>query len=484
MSIINLDQELSNYNESSTTVLSSRSAGSAIDARLADFKINDSGNARRLVERYGNDLRYCSSQQSWMVWDGEIWQTDGAAQAMKRAKSTVSAIDLEADSIAIDTDDGGKDRNLKRRQKLLDWGIASGMSRGLSAMLTVAETEDEIEVTADQLDANPILQTFLNGTLNLQTGTLMQHRREDMTTKMTRITYDPDAVCPIWDAFLVRILPDAEVRGYVQRMAGYMLTGLTGEQCLFFLFGGGDNGKTTFVNMLEKLTGDYFGKTRAETIMQKRENEASNDIAALVGKRLVSVAEIGAGQRLNESLIKDVTGDDLITARFLHKEFFTYRPQFKILMFGNHMPDIKGTDKGIWRRLKLINFDQTISSKEKDTDLGKKLQAELSGILNWALQGCYDWFENGLQEPGVITDAINGYKFEMDPIAQWMDDNCRQGTGYTVQSSILYTNYSMWCKDQGLSYVQSNMALSKKLLEKGFKKMKSAGVMIWSGISV
>ena len=384
------------------TVPATVTTEAALNAELVGLPTTDLGNAERLVKQFGVDMRFCHSFGKWLIWDGKHWKIDTNGAAIRMAKQTVRLIHAEIATIAVM--DGDTDKTVV--SALTKHANRSESRDKLMAMLKLAESEPEVSITNDTLDTDEWLLNVANGTLDLRTGTLRAHNRTDLITKITPINYAPTP-CPLWMKFLERVIPDEAMRDYVQRACGYTLTGRISEQCVFFLYGGGKNGKSVFTGVLEHLLADYWGKTRAETLMQKRDQGGiPNDVAALRGLRLCTVSEINNGQRLNEALIKDLTGGDTLSARFLHQEFFNFKPAFKLWLYGNHKPEVKGTDEGIWRRMRLIPFTVTITEEEKDTELPEKLRGELSGILAWAVRGCMEWQRVGLAEPEAVCTPL------------------------------------------------------------------------------
>lgn len=453
-----------------------------LDFRCAQYLMDDIGNAERFVARYGDRVRYCHDWGCWLVWTTEVWARDTDGQIMRWARDTVRAILREAASLPVVLDAQGKDSNQAARDALARHASTSATHRRLSAMTTLASANEGVAILAAQLDPSRWLFNTLNGTLDLRTGRLAPHRREDLLTKQAPVAFDTDATCPVWESFLARVLPDAEVRAYVQRIAGYTLTAETREQCLFFLFGGGRNGKSTFMETVIGMVGPYSAKTRSETLMVKRGSGVPNDVAALCGARLVSVAEIGEGQRLDEALVKDLVGQDTMQARFLFKEFFSFVPSHKLWLYGNHKPAIRGTDMGIWRRIKLIPFEVTIPDADVDSELPVKLRAELPGILNWALVGCQKWQVEGLGEPEAVKQAVREYRSEMDTLSQFLQECCTVGSRYEVKRSDLYAAYKTWCQETG-EYQVTSTKFALRLKERGIKDRKY-GTYLWCGIGL
>lgn len=352
----------------------------------ANFHTTDLGNAQRLVAHHGEDIRYCPDFKKWLIWDGLRWCFDEDGAVMRRAKDTVRSIYAETANETNDT----------RRAALAKHAVASESAGRLAAMVELAKSEAELVARSSEFDADPMLLGVGNGTVNLLTGGLWEPRREDYITKQAMTHYDPAAQCPLWLSFLNRIMGgDTEMIGFLQRAMGYALTGSAKEQCLFLLYGVGANGKSTFLNVIGELAGDYGANTPAESLMVQQNSGVRNDIARLRGVRFVTAIETEDGQRLAESLVKSLTGGDTISARFLYGEFFDFTPQFKLFLAANHKPVIKGDDYAIWRRVRLVPFEVTVPEGEQDRDLPEKLRAELPGILNWAIEGCHEWIAQG-----------------------------------------------------------------------------------------
>jgi putative DNA primase/helicase len=354
--------------------------------------LTDRGNALRLIKAYGQDLHYIYRWKKWLVWDGSRWAVDEGNLVEARAKQVIVGLYAEAQatiarvSKELETGNLGEDEQKKRAKEIdiatarLKWALKSESADRLAGMLRHARSERGIAITPEQLDGNPWILNCRNGTIDLKTGKLYKHRREDLCTKRIDVRYDPDAKCPQWNAFLWRIMggpkPDEEgsdeglneraeraqrLINYLQRSTGYSLTGVIREQILQFMYGKGDNGKTTFSETLAALMGDYFQKAPQELLMRKarqQSNGPSPEIARLCGVRLVIAAEIDEKHRLNEAQVKDLTGDDTLTTRGLYEDYFEFKPTHKIWMYGNHKPVIVGTDDAIWKRPKLIPFTE------------------------------------------------------------------------------------------------------------------------------
>jgi putative DNA primase/helicase len=329
-----------------------------------------------------------------------------------------------------------------------------------------------------------LLLNVENGTLNLRTGELEKHKKEDYITRLAQVTYDPKATAPTWDRFLNEIMQEnAALVEFLRRGIGYAATGSTEEQCLFILYGTGANGKSTFLNTLKALLGDYSQQTPTDSLLVKRDGAIPNDLARLKGARLVTAIEAEDGKRLAESLVKQLTGGDTITARFLRQEFFEFEPTFKIFLATNHRPVIKGTDNAIWRRIRLIPFDVTFPEDQQDRHLSKKLMEELPGILNWVIHGCLDWREMGLDIPDKVLEATQGYREDMDVLGGFIGECCETGVRFTSRAKELYKRYEQWCADNG-ERPASNKKFGQSLIERGFEKDRSKHGIIYYGIQL
>jgi putative DNA primase/helicase len=482
--------------------------------------LTDRGNALRLVNADGRDLHYIYRWKKWLVWDGRRWVIDEGQMVEQRAKRVITELYREAKAIIDELSqlaepdaDMSEEAYKIRQHKLavatntLKWALKSESAERLSGMLKHARSERGIAITPDQLDANPWLLNCANGTINLRTGTLQPHRREDLCTKQLTIAYHPGDACPYWQRFLWRIMggpaPDEEgseeallerydraqrLITFLQRAVGYSLTGVIRQQVLFFMYGGGDNGKSTFSETLAALMGEYYQKAPKELLMQ-RDRQAiggpSPEIARLFGVRLVIASEVGEHHRLNEAQVKDLTGDDTLTARGLYEAFFDFRPTHKLWMYGNHKPSIQGTDDAIWKRPKLIPFAVKIPPSEQIPDFREEhLLPELPGILAWAVQGCRDWQKDGLRVPDEVEIATASYRKEMDALAAFLEEHCLMGADYTVKGSMLYAKYSEW-GDSGREVVLRRRKFYDQLRERGCESFSGNGnAVTWRGVGL
>jgi putative DNA primase/helicase len=441
------------------------------------FTQTDDGNAERLSRRHGQQLRYCY-EKGWLVWTGTHWAVDRRGELQRLAVETIKVI-LAEELPNIDS--------LEESKNLWSWAKSSLNNTRIRSMISCAEAKDPIPAVLEDFDRDPLKLNLLNGTLDLKTTLFGDHNREDLITKVARVHYDPEAQCPMWLAFLDRVLNrDGDLIQYVQKAVGYSLTGSTDEECVFILYGVGANGKSTFVETIAAMLGDYAMQTPTETLMMRRSDAPTNDLARLQGARFVSAAETEEDRRLAESKVKAMTGGDTVTARFLFKEFFDFRPEFKIYLSCNHRPLVRGTDDAIWRRLRLIPFLVQIPPLERDPSLKGprgKLQTELSGILNWALEGCKLWQKDGLISPHAVREATGGYRSDMDVLGSYIADRCLEGDSFTARTGLLYADYTSWCEESG-EQPWSQKALGQKLGERGFEPGKDNKGRLWRGIGL
>lgn len=447
-----------------------------------EHRPTDVGNAERLVERFGADVRWCGAMpgDGLLVWDGRRWAADTRRKVDGLARAVAAELHDEAMRLGERADEAARqagDKPTPAQKDQLDavrseartwlaWARQSEMAPRLEAMVRVARSE--VAVSHAELDADAWRLNTWGGIVDLRTGQVERHSREQLCTRVAGAAVGGE--CPTWLAFLRRIMGgDEAMVEYLQRIVGYCLTGSTREQCMFILYGNGSNGKSTFLDTLRTVLGDYAVHARAETFMRERRGGGiPNDVAALRGARLVTSSEPEQGEALDESLVKEMTGDAALTARFMRSEFFTFEPTFKVLLATNHRPVIRGTDNGIWRRLRLVPFTQLIEDHEKDRELGRKLEAERDGILAWALAGCMEWQRRGtLDAPASVVDATGDYRADMDILSEFMAEKCVTGPSFMVGNTELYEAFATWAARNG-ERARSHRWLSRALIDRGF----------------
>jgi putative DNA primase/helicase len=439
------------------------------------FNCTDLGNAKRLVAQHGDKIRYPFAWKKWLVWDGKTWSIDNNGQILRLAKDTVKRIYEEAGLFSDES----------QRKAVAKWAVSSESEHRINAMISLAESEPGVPISPNELDTNPYLLNCRNGTIDLRTGKLLQHDPKDFITKIIPVEYHPEATCPKWIEFLETIFDwNYDLIPFTQRAVGYSLTGDTSEQCLFLLHGLGANGKSTFIDVVSMLLGDYSQGADFETFLIHKNETIRNDLARMTGRRFISAIESEGERRLAEVLIKQLTGGDTITARFLFGEYFDFKPTFKIWLAANHKPNIKGTDYAIWRRIKLIPFNITIPEDKRipKSKLMEMFSKELPGILTWAVQGCLEWQKSGLQTPEEVKSATNNYREEMDSIGAFLGECCILTPEVRSKASDLYGVYKKWCETGG-EYTLSQRGFGLRLTERGLERVKSSG-NYWKAIGL
>jgi len=431
--------------------------------------LTDLGNAECFARDHAHGLRYVPGV-GWLGWDGRRWLRDEDGASERAAKVTARSRRREGDELETD-----------EAQKVYKWATASEAAPRLRNMVSLAESEESLIARVEQLDADPMLFNAQNGAVDLRTGELRSHRREDMHTKLAPVAFDPEARCPTFGRVLAEVVPDEEVRSYLQRAVGYSLTGDTREQCLFILEGSGANGKSVFLETASTLLGDYAVHTDPSTFMDGRGRGVRSDLARLCGARLVVGAEIERGARFAEVLLKQMTGGDKIVASYLYKNEFEFRPSFKVWLGANALPEILGTDHAVWRRVRRVPFPVKIERPDKT--LPGKLRKELPGILNWAVAGCLAWQRDGLGVPEAIRTATQEYRYSQDSVRLFLQEECRLDDEARVNPTALRGAYEAFCKRRGLHAVDPR-AFVVSLEGHGLSRHKSGSSRSWRGIAV
>lgn len=447
----------------------------------------DMWNAQRLVMEHGGNFRWCKSLGSWLVWDGARWVTDDTYGIMRYAKLTTRFMLAEAAKAPTD----------ERMKALGKHALKSQSESRLNAMINLAKSEPGIAAVPEAFDADPWLLNVRNGTVDLRTGKCRDHRHEDLLTKIAPVVYDQHATCPTFLRFLRDIMKGRdELVDFMQHAIGYTLVGTTREQVMLILHGGGANGKSTLIETLIALLGDYARSMPSDALMVKRGDDGpKNEIARLRGVRLAAAVESDEGRRFSEAFVKQITGSDTVTVRHLYNDFFDMRPEFTVWLSTNHKPQIKNTDHGIWRRIRLVPFDVTFKDKasidagdegvlHKDEYMLERLREELPGILNWVIAGCMAWQRDGLPVPAPVIQATEGYRAEMDLVAAWVADCCVEIPTVECKAVDLHKSYAAWCEENG-ERSMSARALGPRLNERGVTPKRGAkGVRMWCGIGL
>jgi putative DNA primase/helicase len=431
--------------------------------------------ARLFAQNYGDRVRYCPRAGGWFVWTGRRWQRDEDGAVARLVQECTDQI----------VDAAGELDDLEQRRKLIGFVIALRKKRGLENLAAIAASLEGVAIgDPKRFDADEWLLNVGNGTIDLRSGNLRPHDPADLVTKLVPIEYQPGAVCPRWQRFLEEIFnDDAETIDFVQRAVGYSLTGCVREHAFLVLYGTGANGKSSLLSTISEILGDYGLSAPPETFVDRQAGSATNDLARLRGMRFVSAIETTEGRALAESFVKAVTGGDRISARFLYAEYFDFEPVFKLWLGTNHKPIIKGGDEGIWRRVRLVQLDQRFDGDRCDLSLREKLDAELPGILAWAVKGCLEWQRRGLNPPAAIAEATAAYRSEMDTFSGFIDDYCTVDSNETAGASELYRAYRSWAEANG-EKASSQRWFGLRLRERGFTQGTLGGRKRWKGIGL
>ena len=422
------------------------------------FRLNELGNAERIAYEYGHAIRYVS-EMGWMLWDGKRWKIDNKLQIERIANKVL--------------------RELEKSEDDMEKSWARKCGKRNIRMNSIKDLMPLVPAEREEFDRHKFLFNCANGVLNLKDGKLQPHDRDLRLSKISNVEFDEKATCPVWLNFLQQIFKgDNDLIDYMQRLVGYSMTGNISEQGMYFLVGGGSNGKSTFINIIKTLMGDYGLQTKSDTFIKKKNDGANNDIARLASARFVSAVESEEGEKLQESLVKTITGGEPILARFLRQEFFEFIPEFKVFFTTNHKPIIGGVDEGIWRRVKIIPFTLNLKPHERDKKLEEKLSLEMSGILNWSLEGYLKWQQSGLKEPMIVKQATGDYKEDMDILAPFLGEICYtdepKNESVKIEAKELYNVYDRWCLNSG-ERALGNRSFYRMLETKGFGKAKGTG---------
>lgn len=415
--------------------------------------------------------RYVAAWGRWMLWQGTHWAHDERLAHMTDARQFLR--DLAADIERWAARRAQQAETPEAGEKLIQW--ASGQAKTLRQAPTRANVEQtarsnaELSASADQWDADRLLLGTPGGTVDLRTGELREARREDYITKQVAVAPAPVGTpAPLWTAFLQRIFAgDAELIGFMQRLAGYALTGMTTEQKLFFLYGGGANGKSVFLDTLLGLLADYATRAPAAMFIDQQNDRHPTELAGLRGARLVVSSELPPGKAWNETVLKDATGGDTITARFMRGDFFTYAPQFSLIIAGNHQPSLRSVDEAMRRRVVLVPFNVTIPPHERDLGLAEKLRAEWPAILRWAIDGAVEWQRTGLAVPESVQAASGQYLDSEDLLGEFIDECLKPTPDGFVPMREGYAAFRDWCHERGIRSPWSQHALTRAMRERG-----------------
>ncbi len=444
-----------------------------LEEEVRPYPRTDAGNAEFLNSLFGRLIRYVHRAGEWRLWTKRQWEPDTKGKIEQLALLVARhRLGLAA---AI-SNDGERLAETK-------WAMSSESIARRRDMLAAARSIPGIACEPNDFDRDPFLLNLQNGTLDLRAGKLLEHDPALMQSKIAPVDYIAGADCPRWQQFLHEIFDgNADLIDFLRRAVGYSLTGDTREQCLFVLHGGGANGKSTLLGILKRLLGDYQTNADFATFSYAREKQAGvrDDLAALVGARLVTASEAAVGLRFSEGRVKQLTGGDPVTCRPLYGKYFDLIPTFKLWLSCNHKPTVRDTSEAFWRRVHLIPFNVSFRGRE-DTELSSKLAAELPGILAWAVLGCLEWQADGLQPPGIVQAATASYREAEDVIGTFLTDRTEISPDAVTLSKTLNDAYLQWC-DSNNEKPASRKVLGEALAERGFISDRRNVGRVWLGV--
>lgn len=443
---------------------------------IAVFRHSDATNAERLCKLYGDKIRFDHTRKRWLVWKGHRWEPDTTESVGQLAVESARSLFREASEIPDSSE----------RMAVAKFAVASEAKKKVDATLSLAR---QIKPVADEgklWDTNPMLYCCENGIIDLKTGILRPGKPEDMITMQSGVTYDPNATCPRWCQYLYEVFDGDEVLiRWVKKALGYTLTGHVTEQVVFFGHGGGSNGKSTFFSVIRKLMGDYSMSAPATLFQKNSMNTASNDLASTEVKRFLMCSEVLSSSKLHEQRIKQISGGDAVSARYLYKENFTFEPTAKIWLFLNHLPSVEDDSYAFWRRVRLIPFLHTFKESEQDKNLPEKLNSEISGVLNWMIEGCLLWQQEGLiDQPQAVKVATQNYQAENDQLFEFLNEYVLDLPKDRVGAFDIYNAYRTWAENKGLSRTDllSNKMFGIRMGDK-FKKVRISGKFYYEGLN-
>ncbi len=445
------------------------------DLEVESFRPTDTWNASQFATLHSDRVRHCERLGGWHYFDGKRWTRETCGEVERFAKATVRHL---YETAALEPDDN-------KRKEMAKHAMRTEAAERLNAMLKLAKTEYGIAVPPEMFDADPWLFNVSNGTVDLRTGELRPHRPEDMLKNLSPVEWRGiDASAPLFDRFLFDAMDgDGEKIRFLQRVAGYTLTGDMREQVFLFLHGPEAAGKGTFVRAMADVMGTFARSTEISTFLTARRDTVRNDVAALVGSRLVTAGEPEDGQVFDEGLIKILTGQDRTTARFLFREAFEFSATFKVWLQGNHRPHIRSTGGAMWRRLLIVPFTKTVPEERRDKTLGHRLRTpeERAGILAWAVRGCLEWQREGLRPPDSARAAVAEYRAAEDRLAPFLEERTRDHRAGQVPKGKIYAAYKEWCGENG-ERPMSQRAFGLRMEEKGYKSSRTARCRAWDGL--
>jgi len=445
--------------------------------QLMGLLLTDLGNAERFVRRYRGKVRYCHGRKRWLIWDKCRWSWDVNGRVERLAKNVVR--DLYREAAAC--------RDTTERYQIAQHARASEKTSAIANMLRAAQSEEGVPVALEDLDADSLLLNCQNGTIDLSTGKLRPHDPADLITKMCPCNFDPGAISGVWAKFLADATAgDLDLQAYIQRAAGYAIQGDATERALFFTFGPPGSAKSTLIDALGAMLGDYHVSSSPDTwLVQAQTGGNRGDLVRLAGARLVTAVEFKAGARFDEALIKAVTGGDEITAAAKYEAEVTIRPTFTLWFAANDAPSIRSDDAGMWARMRRMPFDHVIPKDRQDASIKGRLKHDAgcrSAVLAWAVAGCLLWQINGLGSSAAVEKSNKAYQAEMDPVGDFFEDNLVFAEGEQIDQGELRRLYGAWAKEEGVVRPLGRKQLQKAVTDRGGRYVKVLGKRVVKGV--
>lgn len=451
-----------------------------LDKQKKYYSYDDTGNAERYLDNYGRYTKYSYVNKGWYFYNGKNWEQDNLGAIRKWIDLTIEELKKEPVYVPDGVTEDEKTKYIEAKARFVQ---RSRNNNGKEAMMR--ELRHNVAALPESFDSHNMLLNVQNGYVDLSNGTLKEHDLEKLFTRVSNSDYTENISCERWELFLEQIFDgNKDLIRYVQKAVGYSLTASTSEQVMFILFGNGRNGKSVFLDIVGELLGSYASGMQADSLMVKKGGSSGHneDIARLNGARLVTSSEPNEGVRMDEGLIKQLTGGDTVSASFKGGHVFDYKPKYKIWLATNHKPIIRGNDDGIWRRLPLIPFTVQIPLDKVDKNLKEKLMVELPGILNWAVEGCLLWQKEGLVQPTEITSSTKEYRSEMDVVGSFIEDCCNLGTNHDVGATDLFKAYDKWARE--MNEHQFSQTQFGKKMPSSIEKKKIKGKIVYNGLSL
>lgn len=425
----------------------------------------DIANGKLFADMYRDRLIYIQDLNIYLMFDEQTgWSKVDPPVVIEAAKSVVCSLHAQMNAIAqIDPQNKGIADLATEIRRV-------SMKNALNSMVELGRVEHGMWANSTYFDADPYLLGVQNGVIDLRLGSLLRSEPSLRVSKRANVSFDSEASCPLFLKYLNKVLPDHDVRQFIQRYVGYLLTGEVIEHKFVFFYGLGRNGKTVLIELLGWLLGDYAVKLQTELLMKhtRSTQQASPDLMKLRGARFAYCSETTEGRMLDDARVKELSGGDTITARPLYSSEISFSPTHKLLMVGNHKPIITDNSEGMWRRMVLVPFNHVITDQEVDPKLQQKLRNEAAGILNWAISGVGAWVKSGLEVPNQLLGATKEYRDDQDVLNQWLMECCDIGSTFKTPASILYQSFDNWCRCNGFKGMTSK-SFGRKLKEHGYE---------------